>query len=110
MESESAFHIKSLFLQGSYRACIATSTSDAQEDLISQLYAARESSISAQHRHCAYNSPLPGSHVALSETDAAVELLASLDQDDPSVKACTLLAERVVCGPHLPLNGGSRIC
>lgn len=34
--------------------------------------------------------------MALNDTDAAVELLATLDQDDPSVKACTLLAEHVV--------------
>lgn len=42
MESESAYHIKSLFLQGSYRACVATAESSAQGDQASQLYAARE--------------------------------------------------------------------
>lgn len=42
METESAYHIKSLFLQGSYRACIATAASSAQGDLSSQLYASRK--------------------------------------------------------------------
>lgn len=34
--------------------------------------------------------------VAINDTDSAVELLASLDEEDPQVRAVTLLAEHIV--------------
>jgi len=76
MTSESAYLVKTLFIQGSYSACLATVQSESSASLESQLYAAR-------------------SLIATGQTDEAADILQSLPQEDLNVRVVTLLNEYV---------------
>lgn len=76
-ESDSAFHARQLFIQGSYSACISTVESIGSGVSSSlQLYAAR-------------------SHIALAQFDRAYALVRSIGEDESAAQAVRILADSV---------------